>query len=187
MSAVFTDPMWITGVGIVSALGNDFESFSAGLRRGEDAARRISAFDVSAVTGRLGCEALDFDPTVHFPRRKLRRMDRGSCLLLAAVREAMTQAGSRGSYDPERCAVSLGSTLGGMISATEYYDRLCKTGKGYATRLMDYPLYGAGARVCAEYGFLGPNLAFSTACSSANVAMGAFPKYDMTAFPVFQP
>uniref|UniRef100_A0A451AAU9 3-oxoacyl-[acyl-carrier-protein] synthase II n=1 Tax=Candidatus Kentrum sp. UNK TaxID=2126344 RepID=A0A451AAU9_9GAMM len=173
MSVMFKDGIWITGVGVVSALGNDFDSFSAGLRRGEDAARPISDFDASAVPGRLGCEVAAFNPKEHFPPRELRRMDRGSCLLVVAAREAMDCAGLRaGGYDPERCAVSLGSLLGGMRGATHYYEHLRTTGKAYATRLIDNPLYAAGARVCAEFGFLGPNLVFSTACSSGNVAIG---------------
>lgn len=167
------EQVWITGVGVVSALGNDFDTFAQRLRRGEDAARPIEAFDTSAVRGRLGCEARAFDPSAHFSARELRRMDRGSCMLMVAAREAMVRAAVvRHACDPQRCAVSLGSTLGGMINATAYYGHLRTTGKGYASRLTDYPLYAAGSRVCAEYGFLGPNLVFSTACSSANLAIG---------------
>lgn len=173
MSAMNSDQIWITGVGIISALGNDFESFAKALRRGEAAVRPISAFDASAVRGHLGCEVLDFFPQEHFNPRELRRMDRGSCLLMVAAREAMGSAGLKfGDYDPERGSVALGSTLGGMINATNYYSHLKTTGKGYVTRLTDYPLYAAGTRVCSEYGLLGANLAFSTACSSSNIAIG---------------
>lgn len=173
MSTMNSDQIWITGVGIVSALGNDFVSFAKALRRGEDAVRPITAFDASALRGHMGCEVRDFFPQEHFNRRELRRMDRSSCLLVVAAREAMTRAGLKpGDYNPERGAISLGTSLGGMIEATNYYTHLKTTGKGYVTRLIDYPLYAAGTRACAEYGLLGTNLAFSTACSSSNVAIG---------------
>jgi len=167
------DQIWITGVGIVSASGNDLESFARALRSGEDAAQPITAFNTSEVRGRMGCEARHFCPEEHFSRRELRRMDRGSTLLVAAARAAMDMAKLRiGDYNPERAAVSLGTTLGGMIEATNYYGHLNNTGKAYVTQLIDYPLYAAGARVCNEYGLLGANIAFSTACSSANIAIG---------------
>lgn len=173
MSIANADQVWITGVGIVSALGNDFDAFGEALQRGENAARPISAFDASAVRGRMGCEVRNFFPEEHFSQRELRRMDRGSCLLMVAAREAMARAGLKpGDCNSERSAVSLGSTLGGMIEATNYYAHYKATGKGYVSRLTDYPLYAAGSRVCAEYGLFGANVVISTACSSANVAIG---------------
>lgn len=165
--------VWITGVGIVSALGNDFQAFSAGIACGEDTAQPITAFDTGGLRGGMGCEVRDFLPTDHFSRRELGRMDRGSSLLVVAAREAMAMAGlGAGDYEEERAAIALGTTLGGMIEATKYYCHLKATGKAYVTRLTDYPLYAAGARVCSEFGLKGANLAYSTACSSANVAIG---------------
>src|SRR5487761_2001250 len=158
MSTMSSDQIWITGAGIVSALGNDFVSFAKALRRGEDAVRPITAFDASALRGHMGCEVRDFFPQEHFNCRELRRMDRSSCMLVVAAREAMTRAGLKhGDYNPERGAISLGTSLGGMIEATNYYSHLKTTGKGYVTRLIDYPLYAAGTRTCAEHGLLGAN------------------------------
>lgn len=100
-------------------------------------------------------------------------MDRGSQFVLLATHQAIASSGLDVTLlDKERCCVSLGTTLGGMVNATEYYQRLKKYHKAYASLLMDHPLYTPGSRVCIEYGFLGTNIAISTACSSANVAIG---------------
>ncbi|KOR31066.1 hypothetical protein TI04_02790 [Achromatium sp. WMS2] len=165
--------IWITGAGVISALGNDFDTFAAGLRRGEDQARPITAFDASGVKGHMGYEVRDLRPSEHFSSQAIRRMDRASMLLLVAAREAMGRAGlGPKDYAPERAMIAMGNTLGGMINATEYLAHLKATGHGYASQLIDYPLYGAGARFAAEYKIWGANLAFSVACSSSNVAIG---------------
>jgi 3-oxoacyl-[acyl-carrier-protein] synthase II len=165
--------VFVTGVGVLSALGTGFDGFAAALREGRCGAAPIKAFDTGGVAGKLGCEVRDFDPAEHFGRRELRRMDRCSQFALAAARQAVAAAGiDTGKLDPARAGVSLGTTLGGMVNATRYYERLARTGHPYAGMLTDYPLYSPGARIVGEYGFCGPNLAFSTACSSSNIAIG---------------
>lgn len=168
-----SERVFITGIGVLSGIGTGFDAFSSALQEGRNGIRQITAFDTAAVRGRLGCEVRDFDPTQHFDAHTLRRMDRCSQFALVAARQAMAMAGiDRNSFDPAQVGVSLGTTLGGMINATEYYEALARTGRRRVTRLHDYPLYSAGARIIGEWGFTGPNWAFSTACSSGNVAIG---------------
>lgn len=165
--------VFITGIGILSGVGVDFVTFSSSLREGKSGILTITAFDPEALPARLGCEIRDFNPDDHFDRRQARRMDRCSQLAVVAARQAMTMASADAStFDPSRVGVSLGTTLGGMINATRYYERKAHTSHQYVTMLHDYPLYSAGARIIEQYGFGGPNIAFSTACSSGNVAIG---------------
>lgn len=164
---------FITGIGVICAIGKDFDTFSHGLSSGMNGADKIAAFKPEGIRGIYGCEVKDYEPRTYFSPKELRRMDRGSQFVLLATRQAMASSGLDVALcDKERCGVSLGSTLGGMVNATEYYRRLKKRHKVYASLLMDHPLYTAGSRVCIEYGFLGTNMATSTACSSANVAIG---------------
>lgn len=165
--------VFITGVGILSGIGSGLDEFSAALQRGTDGIRCIEAFDASEVRGRLACEVRDFDPASHLDARTMRRMDRCSQLALVAARQAMAMAGVEpDDVDPERAGVSLGTTLGGMVNATRYYEDFARSGQRYVTRLYDYPLVSPGARIIGEWRFSGSNLAFSTACSSGNVAIG---------------
>jgi 3-oxoacyl-[acyl-carrier-protein] synthase II len=158
---------------MLSALGSDLLSFSRAVREGQSGAALITAFDTTGVAGRLGCEVRDFNPLAHFDLKSLRRLDRSSQLALVAARQAVCAAGlDMNQINPQRAGVSLGTTLGGMINATRHYERWADSGHVVASLLHDYPLYSAGARIIGEYGFSGPNIAFSTACSSANIAIG---------------
>ncbi|MBA3006094.1 MAG: beta-ketoacyl-[acyl-carrier-protein] synthase family protein [Proteobacteria bacterium] len=170
---MINERVFVTGIGVLSAIGSDLRSFSAALQEGRSGASVITAFDTETVAGRLGCEVHDFIPAKHFELNALRRMDRCSQLAMVAARQAVTAAAlDVERLNPNRVGVSLGTTLGGMVNATRYYERLAHTDRTYASLLYDYPLYSAGARIVGEYGFSGPNLAFSTACSSANIAIG---------------
>lgn len=165
--------VFITGVGIICSIGNNFKEFSSALKDGKSGADKITAFDTDGLRGIYGCEVKEFNPSDYFPKRDLRRMDRASQLCLVAVREAMNSSRLNvSSLDKVRCGVSFGTCLEGMRSGAEYYRRLKKNNRAYASLLLDFPPYSPGTRVCIEYGFLGPNIVISTACSSANVAMG---------------
>lgn len=165
--------VFITGVGVICSIGKNFNDFTFALKNGLSGADKITAFDTEGLRGIYGCEVRGFNPREYFSKRDLRRMDRASQLCLVAVNEAMHSSGLDVSgLNKERCGVSFGSTVGGMRSGTEYYRRLKKDKRVYASLLLDSPLYSAGTRVCIEYGLLGPNIVISTACSSANVAIG---------------
>lgn len=168
-----SERVFVTGIGVLSALGSDLASFSRAIQHGQNGAAFITAFDTSAVAGRLGCEVRDFNPAAHFDLKTLCRLDRCSQLAVVAARQAVTAAGLElERLNLQRAGVSLGTTLGGMINATRHYERWADSGHVFASLLYDYPLYSAGARIMGEYGFSGPNIAFSTACSSANIAIG---------------
>jgi beta-ketoacyl-acyl-carrier-protein synthase II len=164
--------VFITGMGVICSIGNDFKELVYSLKEGKSGRNELTAFDTEGLRSIYGCEIKDFNPSDHFSAKDLQRMDRASQLCLVAVREAVTMSKlDISGLNKEKCAVSFGSTLGGMISGMEYYRQL-KKNKIDASRLLDYPLYSAGTRVCIEYGFLGPNIVMSTACSSSNVAIG---------------
>lgn len=162
----------ITGIGVLSGIGQDFASFSAALAEGRNGIAPVQAFDTAPLAAHLGCE-VPGDLSEGFAPAHLRKLDRCSRLAMLAARQAMAMAGlGRADLDPMRVGVSLGTTLGGMIGATAYYERL-RAGQGQHIGLLhDYPLYSAGARIMQDHGFGGPNIAFSTACSSGNVALG---------------
>ena len=162
----------ISGIGVVSPIGNNSVEFLHSLREGKSGIARISSFDASAYRSPYGGEVKEFSPGKYFSKKELRRMDRASQMALVAAGEALKDAGiDCGSVDPGRVGVCLGSTLGGTNAGIEFYRTLCSE-RPRASLLLDYPLYSAGTLICAAFGFTGGNCAISTACSSSNMSIG---------------
>jgi len=163
----------ISGIGIISPIGNNIEEFCQNLKKGVSGIDKITAFDTTGLRSKYGGEIKGFEPNSYFTRKDLRRMDRASQIALVAVKEAVEKSGiDFVKEEGIKCGISLGTTLGGMILGGRYYRDLYVNKKSYASRLLDYPLYSVGSRMCIEYGLLGTNLAISTACSSSNIAIG---------------
>ena len=83
----------ITGLGMVSPLGNDVETSWSRLLAGESGAAEITAFDHTDYNVHFACELKDFDPTVWVDRKASRRMDRFAQMILAAARQAESDSG----------------------------------------------------------------------------------------------
>ena len=161
----------VTGVGVVNAIANDFESFIEAMRAGRCGQRTITGFDASGLRNPRACEAADFDPGPVYEHRGRRRMDRSSELVLAAFDQAVAMARiDLQGVEPARGAVVMGSTLGGTVTGFRYY-RALREGRRRPSWLRDHSMHAPGYRLCIESGFLGPNLVFSTACTSSNLAL----------------
>ena len=161
----------VTGVGVVNAIANDFESFVDAMRVGRCGQRPIVSFDPAGLRNPTACEAVEFDPGPVYECRDSRAMDRSSELVLAAFDEAVAMAriDLRGVV-PMRGAVVMGSTLGGAVTGYRYY-RAARKGRRRPSQLRDHSIHAPGYRLCIESGLLGPNLVFSTACTSSNLAL----------------
>ena len=163
----------VTGVGLVNAIANDFESFIEAMRAGRCGQRTITGFDAAGLRNPRACEAADFDSGPVYEHRDGRRMDRSSELVLAAFDQAVAMARiDLHGVAPGRGAVLMGSTLGGTVTGFRYY-RALHEGRRRPSLLRDHSMHAPGYRVCIESGFLGPNLVFSTACTSSNLALAA--------------
>ena len=163
----------VTGVGVVNAIANDFESFVEAMRAGRCGQRVIAGFDTCGLRNPRACEATDFDPGPVYERRDTRTMERSSELVLAAYDQAVAMARiDLRDVAPMRGAVLIGTTLGGAIAGFHYY-RGAREGRRRPSRLRDHSMHAPGYRLCIESGFLGPNFVFSTACTSSNLALAA--------------
>lgn len=161
----------VTGVGLVNAIAEDFDSFVEAMRAGRCGQRPISSFDASGLRNPKACEAADFDPRPVYEHRDGRKMDRSSELVLAAFDQAVAMAKiDLQGVEPMRGAVVMGSTLGGAVTGFQYY-RAARKGRRRPSQLRDHSIHAPGYRLCIESGFLGPNLVFSTACTSSNLAL----------------
>src|ERR671935_775011 len=164
----------ITGLGMVSPLGNDVESSWQALIDGESGAAEITAFDHADYNVHFACELKDFDPTVWIDRKAARRMDRFAQMILAAARQAQEDAGIDIAADAERIGASVATGIGGLRSYQECYDVLIQRGPDRVSPFSIpsiIPNMGAGW-VSIELGTKGPLMSECTACATSNMAIG---------------
>jgi 3-oxoacyl-(acyl-carrier-protein) synthase len=167
-------PVVVTGMGAISPLGHDVASTFEALLAGRSAIRRLEGPGTARLANRLGAPAA-FDAQPHFDAAKLRMLDRVSQLALAAAAQAVADAGSPFEECPAaRRGVSIGTGMGGAQSADDGYRSLYADNND---RLKPFTVLLAmtnapAAWIGLEYGAAGPNLTYSTACSSSAVSIG---------------
>ena len=170
--------VWITGVGLITAIGTGNEAFRAGLRVGASPVKRIDRFDPSAFRSQVAAQIDDFDPAAWMPPRTARQLDRFSQFGLVAGRLALDDAGLRpgesGAASANRIGIYLGSALGGIAYAEEQHERYLERGiKAVAPNLA---LAVFGGAVPANLGIAldvrGPILSTANSCASGAVAIG---------------
>jgi 3-oxoacyl-[acyl-carrier-protein] synthase II len=167
----------VTGMGAVSALGNDVASTWDGLLAGRSGVRTIQSFDPSRVDSKIAAEVRDFDPSAVIDRKEMRRMDRYIQFGLVVARQALDQAGLPGRIDgplAERTGVILGSGLGGVWTLFENVLLMAERGPDRISPFfipMGIANVGSG-QVAIAFGMLGPNFAIVSACATGAHAIG---------------
>ena len=164
----------ITGMGAVTPLGNDAETFWENLTAGKGGAAPITAFDPGEYAVHFACEVKGFDPTQWIEHRKARRMDRFAQMIIAAARMAEEDSGIDIEGETERTGVSIATGIGGLQSFQDCYDQLLDRGPDRINPLAItaiIPNMGA-AWVSMELGARGPLASQCTACAASNMAIG---------------
>lgn len=164
----------ITGLGVAAPLGHDLETLAAQLQAGRSAVGLLALDDAARLRSPLGA-AVPFDGSAHFPAAQLRLLDRVSQLALVASSRAIRDAGiDFASERRERCGVCVGTSLGGASTTDAGYEVAYAQ---HSNRVAPYSVLAAMANAPAswigmQHGLSGPNLTYSTACSSSAVALG---------------
>ncbi len=164
----------ITGIGLISSLGNDFESSWKALLAGESGVNEITQFDHTDYPVHFACELKDFDPTVWVDRKASRRMDRFAQIALAAARQAEQDSGFDVAPEAERVGASIATGIGGLESFQICCDTLRDRGPDRVSPFAIpciIPNMGAGW-VSIELGTKGPLMSQCTACAASNMAIG---------------
>ncbi|HYY63825.1 MAG TPA: beta-ketoacyl-ACP synthase II [Gaiellaceae bacterium] len=164
----------ITGLGMVSPLGNDVESSWQALVGGESGAAEITSFDHSGYGVHFACELKEFDPTVWIDRKRSRRMDRFAQMILASARQAEQDSGVEIAGREDRIGASIATGIGGLKSFQDCYDVLKERGPDRVNPFSIpsiIPNMGAGW-VSIELGTKGPLMSACTACAASNMAIG---------------
>jgi nodulation protein E len=165
----------VTGIGVISALGANRESFWQALASGVSGIRPMELVAPGTVRFRYAAEARDYRIADHFDEKEVVLLDRFAQFAAVAAREAVLDAGIEWTSDlREQTAIVTGSSTGGQTSEDEsfrdYYERKQTRFSPFA---IPKTMSNAGAsRISLEHGVTGPVYTVSTACSSANHAIG---------------
>lgn len=164
----------VTGIGLISPLGNSCAEVLANATAGRSAICRIE----TPWSGRLAAPlaaCVRFQGEEHFPAPRIRMLDRVSQLAVVAARQAIGEARlDLAGADRERVGIFIGTGMGGALSTDERYLSLYRDG---CDRMKPFSVLtgmtnAPAAWVGIEYDLSGPNLTYSTACSSAAVSIG---------------
>lgn len=165
----------ITGMGVISPLGNTVEQFWDRLSSGKSGISPITSFDTARYKSKIAGQVRDFDPEGRFGRKEARRMDRFVQFALAAAEDAWADSGLHlEDMDRERLGVYVGSGVGGIQTLMEQTDLLRTRGPERVSPTLIPMLISnmAAAMISIRFGALGPALSPVTACSIGNTAIG---------------
>ena len=172
----------VTGMGIVSPIGNDIDAFWEALLRGRSGAGPVTKFDASGLESRIAAEVKDFNPEIWMDKKEARKMALFSQYAVAAAVQAWRDAGfdeageklATIGYDRGRIAVCLGNGIGGLEIFQESYAKLLESGPDRMPP-MTVPLMianEAAANVAMRFDIHGPAFTQVTACASGTDAIG---------------
>ena len=164
----------ITGVGMVTPLGNDHESTWESLVAGESGANPITQFDTTDYAIRFACELKDFEPTNWMERKQARRMDRFSQMALSAARMAEADSGISVEDAPDRVGAAVATGIGGLGAFEDCFQTLLERGPDRTSPFSIVQIIPnmAAAWVSMELGTKGPLATETTACAASNMALG---------------
>lgn len=166
----------ITGMGVVSPVGNNLGTFWESLKAGRSGIGRITAFDTSAYHCHIGGEIRGFDYIPYFKVPKDgKRCDRYVGLAVAASKMALDDSGmDPGAVDSTRVGVMVGSGIGGLSTLErEHTVLLQKSPNRVSPFLIPMMISNIGSGIISmEYGFMGPNMVVVTACATSNNNIG---------------
>ncbi len=165
----------ITGIGVISPVGNDAATFFESLIAGKNGIGPITRFDTEGYKATLAGEVKGFDPeAAGIERAQAKRMDMFAQYALAAAIQAVADSGVEGSVAPDRLGVYVGSGIGGMQTFVADTERLLTRGPGRVSPFfipMMISNMGAG-NIAIRFNAQGPCLPVVTACATSTHAIG---------------
>ena len=166
----------ITGMGVLSPVGNDLETFWGNLKNGVSGIGPITLLDVSRYDCQIAGEVRNYDPAQYFSTPKdVRRTDRYTQLMMGAAKQAMADSGlDLEKEDLGRFGCMLGSGIGGLRTLEIQHSILENKGPDRVSPFMIPMMISnmASGLVSMEFGLGGPNMCHVTACATANNAIG---------------
>ncbi|MED4602579.1 beta-ketoacyl-ACP synthase II [Paenibacillus validus] len=166
----------ITGLGVMSALGREVETFWSNLLAGKSGVSTIESFDVSEYPTRIAAEIKDFVVEEYVDKKEARRMDRFVQFAVAATLNALkdAQLDVREQTDPERVGVYVGSGIGGLSTWEEQHKILLEKGPKRVSPFFIPMMIAnmASGQISMITGAKGPNSTAVTACATGTHSIG---------------
>jgi 3-oxoacyl-[acyl-carrier-protein] synthase II len=166
----------ITGLGVITPVGNDLATFWKSLTEGKSGIGRIQAFDTAEYDCQIGGEVRGFEPKNFFKNPKdVRRTDRFAQLAMAAAKMSIEDSGiDLERVDRDRFGVLASSGIGGLKTLEDQFSILMNKGPSRVSAFTIPMLISnmASGLISMEFGLRGPNMCIVTACATSNNAIG---------------
>ncbi len=163
----------ITGLGAVSPVGNDVNTFWQNLVNGQSGIRSISKFDTTDFKVKIAAEVVDFAPGNIFEKSELRNTDLFTQYAVAAAVEAWNDS-ELNSINPSRLGVYVGSGIGGISTLVNEMDKLNTKGPSRISPFFIPMMISnmATGKIAMRYKAQGPTLPVVTACATSTSCIG---------------
>ena len=165
----------VTGLGLITALGNDLASSWEALCQGKSGVAEITNFDTSEYRVHFGAEVKNFDPLLYIDRKEVRRNDPYEQIAIATTRQALAQAGLQITEENgDDIGVYIGSGIGGLVTLHEQFKILYFKGPDRISPFFINMMIvdGAPGIVSILTGAKGPNFAIVSACATSANTIG---------------
>lgn len=166
----------ITGIGVLSSLGNTKEETFKNLIEGKNGIFHIERFDTSKFSVRIAGEIKNFDPSERLDKKELKRNDRYTIYALWATEEALNDSGilNKNSYDPYKIGIIISSGIGGLETLEKEKETALSKGYERVSPFLVPMMIAdiASGVISIKYGFKGPNYCIVSACASSAHALG---------------
>ena len=166
----------VTGLGIISPIGNDVATFWKSLKEGKSGVGPITSFDSAKFDSRIAAEVKDFNPALYgLSSKDIKRMDKFAQYAVASARQAFNDSGlDLEKEDRERIGVLVGSGIGSLYTIEEEHKIMLNKGPSKMSPFLIPMLIvnEAAGQVGIIFGLKGPNSCVATACASGSHAIG---------------
>ncbi|MBR3829813.1 MAG: beta-ketoacyl-ACP synthase II [Muribaculaceae bacterium] len=167
----------VTGLGVISPIGNDVETTWSNALKGVSGAGPITHFDASKFKTQFACEVKNFNAAEHFDRKKLRQLDLYAQYALVAAKQAVEDANLEAeSINKDRVGVIVAAGIGGLHTFEEEAGYYAVHGEEQGPKYNPFFIPKmiadiASGHISMQYGFHGPNYGVVSACASSNNAI----------------
>ena len=164
----------VTGMGVISPVGNSVNDFWNSLIEGKNGIDTITHFDTTGFKATLAAEVKNFEATDYMERGEARKLDLFSQYALAAAIQAVADSGIENNIESERFGVYFGSGIGGFNTMTDEHGVLMERGPRRVSPMMIPKMISniAAGNIAIKFGAKGPCLSITTACATGSSCIG---------------
>ena len=165
----------VTGVGVITPIGNDVDTFWNNIKAGVNGVDYVTAFDTAEFKTKIAGEVKDFEPTDYIDKKEARKMDRFTQFAVVAATEAVKNSGlDMEKEDPWRVGCITGSGIGGMLTFEDQCKTFNEKGPGRVSPFFIPMMIGnmAPCQIAIKFNARGVNENVVTACASSTNALG---------------